>query len=131
MTEAAATAKAFLGAEKASLDWQLPAENRPKQHVKLLLNMVLMVLAAMPRGGVITVTAQGEGFAARAKGERARVPAAVAQVLDGIADLASLDARLVQPYYTRLLAAATGLTLAMAMDGDDVVVIASRGGTSS
>ena len=79
-------------------------------------------LANVPRGGTVTVTVSGEEFLARARGERARVPDAIAQVLAGAADLSSLDARLVQPYYARLLAASAGLGLTMAMDGDDVVV---------
>jgi hypothetical protein len=33
-----------------------------------------------------------------------------------------LDARLVQPYYSKQLAASAGLKLTMAMSGDDVLV---------
>ena len=86
MGEAGEIAKAFVGAEKAKLDWQAPRENRPKQQVKLALNMVLMAMAAIPRGGVVTVSAEGDVFTARAAGDRAKVPEAIAQVLDGTAD---------------------------------------------
>lgn len=120
--EAGETALAFVGSEKVKLDWQAPRENRPKQQVKLVLNMLLMAMASVPRGGTVTVTVSGEDFVARAKGERARVPEAIAQVLAGAADLATLDARLVQPYYARLLAGSAGLSLSMTMDGDDVLV---------
>lgn len=125
LSEAGEIAKAFVGEEKVRLDWQAPRENRPKQQVKLVLNMLLMALAAIPRGGVVTVAADGQGFTVRAAGERAKVPEAIAQVLDGSADLATLDARLVQPYYAKLLAAAAGFSLAMAMDGDEVLVRAA------
>ncbi len=123
MGEAGEIAKAFVGEEKVKLDWQAPRENRPKQQVKLLLNMMLMAMAAIPRGGVVTVTVDGEVFTARAEGERAKVPEAIAQVVDGTADLATLDARLVQPYYAKQLAQSAGLTLAMAMDGETVAVV--------
>ena len=122
MGEAGEIAKAFVGDDKVKLDWQAPRENRPKQQVKLLLNMVLMAMAAIPRGGTVTVAVDGDTFTARAEGERAKVPEAIGQVVDGTADLGVLDARLVQPYYAKQLAASAGLTLTMAMDGEAVVV---------
>ena len=118
-------AKGFMGSEKVRLDWLAPRENRPKQQVKLLLNMLLMAMAGVPRGGLVTVEADGEVFTARAQGDRAKVPEAIAQVLDGTADLAILDARLVQPYYAKQLAQSAGLTLTMMMDGEDVLVRAA------
>ncbi|NJM30177.1 MAG: histidine phosphotransferase [Rhizobiales bacterium] len=124
MGEAGETAKGFVGEEKVKLDWQAPRENRPKQEVKLLLNMLLLGLAGIPRGGTVTVSAEGGDLSVRAQGERAKVPEALAEVIDGKADLASLDARLVQPYYTRLLALSAGRSLVMILDGDDVLVAA-------
>lgn len=120
--EAGETAKGFVGSEKVKLEWLAPRENRPKQQVKLVLNMLMIAIACVPRGGVITVSAAGDVFTARAQGDRAKVPDAIAQVIDGSADLNLLDARLVQPYYAKLLAQSAGLTLSMAMDGEDVVV---------
>ena len=125
MGEAGEMAKGFMGSEKVRLDWLAPKENRPKQQVKLLLNMLLMAMAGVPRGGLITVEADGEVFTARAQGDRAKVPEAIAQVLDGTADLGVLDARLVQPYYAKQLAQSAGLTLTMMMDGEDVLVRAA------
>jgi histidine phosphotransferase ChpT len=125
MGEAGETARAFVGSEKVKLDWQAPRENRPKQQVKLLLNMLLMAMAGVPRGGTVTVSVEGNTFTARASGDRAKVPEPVAQVIEGTADLATLDARLVQPYYAKMLAQSAGLTLTLAMDGDDVVVRAA------
>lgn len=123
MSEAGEIAKAFVGDEKVKLDWQAPRENRPKQQVKLLLNMLLMAMAAIPRGGTVTVAVDGEEFSARAEGERAKVPEQIAQVVDGLADLATLDARLVQPYYARILAHSADMTLSMAMDGETAAVV--------
>ena len=124
MGEAGEIAKAFVGSEKAKLEWNAPRENRPKQQVKLVLNMMLMAMAAIPRGGLGTVTLEGHTFQVRAAGDRAKVPDAMAQVLDGTMELTGLDARLVQPYYAKQLARSAGLKLAMAMDGADVVVTA-------
>ncbi len=125
MSEAGETAKGFVAAEKVKLDWQAPRENRPKQQVKLALNMLLIAMACVPRGGLVTISVDGDVFTARAQGDRAKVPEALAQVIEGTTDLSVLDARLVQPYYAKLLAQSAGLTLTMAMDGEDVVVKAA------
>ncbi|MGE3830007.1 MAG: histidine phosphotransferase ChpT [Parvibaculaceae bacterium] len=120
--EAGDVAKAFVGDEKIKLDWQVPRENRPKQQVKLLLNMMLVGMASIPRGGVVKAEATGTGFSVRATGEGARIFEKTAQVLSGNVNLEEIDARLIQPYYTKRLATAAGLPLSMTMDGADVVV---------
>ena len=125
MGEAGEIAKAFVGDEKVKLDWLAPRENRPKQQVKLVLNMMLMAMAGIPRGGLVTVAVDGDSFTARAMGDRAKVPEALGQVLDGSMELTTLDARLVQPYYAKQLARSAGLSLSMTMDGADVLVKAA------
>jgi histidine phosphotransferase ChpT len=123
--EAGEIAKAFVGEEKVKLDWQAPRENRPKQEVKLLLNMLLLAIAGIPRGGVVKVTAAGGDLAVRATGERAKLPQAMVDVLGGSTPLDQIDARLVQPYYTRVLAESAGLPIRFVMDGDDSVLVAA------
>ena len=125
MGEAGDIAKAFVGEEKIKLDWQVPRENRPKQDVKLLLNMLLLAIDALPRGGIITMTGEGNGFVVKAKGDRAKIKEAMASVISGQTDLATLDARLVQPYYARVLSEAQNMKLSMAMEGEDTVVVAA------
>jgi histidine phosphotransferase ChpT len=123
MGEAGDIAKAFVGEEKIKLDWQVPRENRPKQDVKLLLNMLLLAIEALPRGGVITMTTEGAGFMVRAKGDRAKLKEAMVAVIDGTSDLNTLDARLIQPYYARMLSHAQNLKLSMAMEAEDTVAV--------
>jgi len=123
--EAGETARSFVGDEKIKLDWQAPRENRPKAEVKLLLNMLLLGMAGIPRGGLVTVSVDGRSFRVSAKGERAKVPQAMADVLLGVTPLDSIDARLVQPYYTRIIAQSAGLSIGMAMDGEDTVLVSA------
>ncbi len=54
------------------LDWLVPRENRPKQQVKLVLNMLLMAMAGVPRGGTVSISADGDAFTARAQGDGPR-----------------------------------------------------------
>jgi histidine phosphotransferase ChpT len=123
MGEAGEVAKDFVGEEKVKLDWQAPRENRPKAEVKLLLNMLLLGIAGIPRGGVVTVTAVGRVFKVSATGDRAKLPQAMVDVLHGATPLEGLDARLVQPYYTRIMAHHAGLAITMAMEGENTVVV--------
>ncbi len=123
LSEAGETAKDFVGDDKVKLDWQAPRENRPKQEVKLLLNMLLLAIASIPRGGVVTVQMDGRALSVKAKGERAKVPQAMADVLAGAAALDTIDARLVQPYYTRVLAENAGLKMNFAMESEDTAAI--------
>lgn len=131
LTEAGEVARAFVGEEKVKLDWQAPRENRPKQEVKLLLNMLLMALAGIPRGGVVTVTADGQNLSVKAKGERAKINDGLASALNGTVDLTTLDARLVQPYYARILAVAAGMSLTMAMESEDTVAVLAETATTT
>jgi histidine phosphotransferase ChpT len=89
-----------------------------------------MVIAqqTIPRGGVLTVDAIGEGetrgFRVAATGLNARMPQAIADLLAS-GPIGSVDAHAVQPYYTRLLAQACGLNVVLAAEGDAMVVTAS------
>lgn len=126
MGEAGDVARAFVGEEKVKLAWQAPRENRPKAQVKLLLNMMLLGIAGIPRGGTVSVGVSDGAFVVRAEGEQARIPEKIADVIAGRAEGSELDARLVQPYYSKRLAASAGLTLSMAIDGNAVVVRAAE-----
>jgi histidine phosphotransferase ChpT len=126
MGEAGEMAKAFVGDEKIRLDWLAPRENRPKAEVKLVLNMMMLAMAGIPRGGVVTVTVDGRHFAVKAQGERSKVPQAMADVLTGAAAIETLDARMVQPYYAKLLAHSADLSLHMGMEGEDVVAVTAQ-----
>jgi histidine phosphotransferase ChpT len=123
LAEAGETAKAFVGDEKIKLDWQAPRENRPKAEVKLILNMLMLAMAGIPRGGVVTVMVDGRNFTVKAQGERAKVPQAMADVLTGATSLDTLDARMVQPYYAKLLAQSAELSLAMTLAEENAVLV--------
>jgi histidine phosphotransferase ChpT len=125
MGEAGDIAKAFVGDEKVRLEWQAPRENRPKQEVKLLLNMMLIAMASIPRGGLVSARVEEQGFTVHACGEGARINDKIEQVILGTAGADELDARLIQPYFARRLADAAGLSLAISMEGADVVVRAA------
>ncbi|EAQ37412.1 hypothetical protein NB311A_03854 [Nitrobacter sp. Nb-311A] len=113
---------------KITLAWNLPRLLLPKNRVKLLLNLLVIAQQTIPRGGVLTVDPLGEGeamgFRITAAGQNARVPQPIADRL-ATGSSGVVDAHAVQPYYTRLLADACGVSISLAIDGDKVVATAS------
>ena len=112
---------------KITIVWNLPRLLLPKNKVKLLLNMLVIAQQTIPRGGVLTVDSVGEGdamgFQVTAAGLNARVSQNTADLLSA-GSAGTVDAHAVQPYYTRLLAEACGLSVSLVADGEKIVVTA-------
>ena len=123
--EAGEISRKFVGDEKVRLEWSMPQETRDKTEVKLLLNLMLMAISAIPRGGLVSVGQDDAGLVLTATGEGAKLPEASRRVLAGDIDAGEIDARLVQVYYARRLADQAGFAIA-AETGSDGVVITAR-----
>jgi histidine phosphotransferase ChpT len=124
--EAGDVAAMFVGEEKVKLDWRAPRESRPKLEVKLVLNMMLVAMGTIPRGGVVEVSADAASITARSRGENARIADKLAQVLDGSLAADEMDARLVQPYYMKRLADEAGFGLVVELTDDGAAITAMR-----
>src|SRR6478735_3490180 len=126
--DAQAMARGHIEDGKITISWNLPRVLLAKNRVKLLLNMLVIAQQTIPRGGTLTVDPVGDGetmsFRVIAAGLNARLPQNIAGLLSA-GSPATIDAHAVQPYYTRLLAQACGLTVTLAPDGDRVVVSAA------
>ncbi|WP_439924271.1 histidine phosphotransferase ChpT [Nitrobacter sp. JJSN] len=112
---------------KITIAWNLPRLLLPKNKVKLVLNLLVIAQQTIPRGGVLTVDPLGEGeamgFQITAAGLNARIPQTIADLLAS-GPVGTVDAHAVQPYYTRLLAEACGISIAFVADSEKVVVTA-------
>jgi histidine phosphotransferase ChpT len=121
--------RALLQDERLSLVWNLPRALLIKNRVKLLLNLLLIAVAAIPRGGKLTVDPVGEGenmgFRLTAAGTNAKVQPAVEAALSGAA-AERIDAHAIQPHYTALLARVTGLKLSLSSAPDGITLTASQ-----
>lgn len=120
-------ARGHLEDAKTRIEWNPTRAYLPKNKVKLLLNMLIIAQQTIPRGGVLTVDQVGEGdtlgFRVNAAGLNARLPQNIVALLS-TDHAGNVDAHAVQPYYTRLLAQACGLSVSMAADGEAIVVTA-------
>ncbi|MGX1097049.1 histidine phosphotransferase family protein [Amorphus sp. MBR-141] len=107
--------------ERADLALQLPVAIAPRSAVKVLLNLAIFAVRAIPRGGTVAVTVQMEGekaaFTVVAQGVKARVPDTTPFVIGEPSDV-PLDPHSIQPYLTGLLARDIGMTVTASLDED-------------
>jgi histidine phosphotransferase ChpT len=123
--DAEKVARGLLGDDKTTIDWNLPRELAPKNKVKLLLNMLLIAVGCIPRGGTLKVEPSdgGTGFRLTATGLNARLAESTAELLAS-GPSRTVDAHGIQPVYAGILARDCGLTLSAAVEADGVVVTA-------
>lgn len=118
----------YMAGEKSDYTWQGVRSLVPKNRVKLLLNLMLISLGAIPRGGNLGIVIHGEGenatFTIRCIGPKARVPSEFLDMLNGTVE-GEITAHGVQPYYTIMLARQCGLSLSAKVDGEDIVFAAA------
>jgi len=123
--DAEAMARGFIE-DKITLTWNVPRVLLPKDRVKLLLNMLIIAIATIPRGGRLAVDPVGDGesmgFRIVSSGLNARIPPAVPGLLAGSSENGRIDAHAIQPFYTGLLAKACGVIVSLTPEGEGVVV---------
>ena len=131
LADAEKVATGYMQGEKAEFAFRAPRELMAKNLVKLLLNLILLANAAIPRGGKIAVTVEGPKeaprFLLRSSGPSARIPPAFEKLVPGDIDGVPVDAQAVQAYYAGALARASGMRVSARLDGADVIIAAERG----
>ena len=125
--DALALTQNILARGKVSLDWKLENKLVPKDIVKLLLNLVLISIDCIPRGGVLVVQDNGAEslYRIEARGAKARLGADVREALFTPLALETLDSRQIQPAFTRLIGEA--LKLAIAADESEEAITFTLG----
>lgn len=112
--------------DKISFTWASPRLLFPKNRVKLLLNLIMIAITAIPRGGAINVTVSGDAencaFTIKAKGLNARIPAHSQDLLAGNSETGTVDAHGIQIYYAGMVARASNMNVAFAIEGDEVTI---------
>src|ERR671921_2200045 len=97
--------------DKITFSWASPRLLFPKNRVKLLLNLIMVAITAIPRGGSIAVTVTGDAescaFTIVSKGLNARIPAHSEALLAGNSETGTIDAHGIQVYYAGMVARAS------------------------
>ena len=120
--------RGLIGEGKVSLQWQGTRQLMAKNRVKVMLNLCLIAMACIPRGGVVHVAIEGAGdeptFTVSARGANARLANSVPGALQGNPESGAVDAHAIQPFYTGLVARNCGLSLTLDLEADCVKVAA-------
>ena len=130
LADAEKVARGLMEGEKAELSWEAPRALMAKNRVKLLLNVLLIAISAVPRGGAIKVAVSEPTdtptFRFECTGPSARIPPALERLVPGDIAGETIDAHAVQPYYTGLLARLSRMRVAGSAEHGDLVVITVR-----
>ncbi|MBV9077692.1 MAG: histidine phosphotransferase [Methylobacteriaceae bacterium] len=124
--DAEAVARGMFGDEKTTLAWSAPRALMPKNRVKLLLNLVVLATAAIPRGGAVDVLVTGDedttSFVLTAKGVNARIPPHAEALLSGEPEEGRVDAHGIQTFFAGLVAREAGMGVRLSLEGDTVTI---------
>lgn len=128
LSEAGEISVEFAASPRLTLEWNCPHQTRPKDEVKLLMNMVLIGITTIPRGGVIKVTATEDrnnpSYEVRCTGRGAKFPEKVGALIRAEVRAEEIDARDVQVYYTGLIARLAGMDLSTEIFDEEAVFTA-------
>ncbi len=124
--DAEAVAVAFLKNEKPEFAWIGARALLPKNKVKLLLNLILVANASIPRGGKLTVRLEDletqPRFTLTTSGPMLRVPPKFLELHSGHKPEEPIDAHSVQPYYTLLLAREAGMEVSIHATAEEITL---------
>jgi histidine phosphotransferase ChpT len=124
--DAEAVTRGLISNDRTTLVWNPARQFAPKNKVKLLLNLALIALAAIPRGGVVTVSFTGHDDAlaikVEAKGPNARLAHGVVNLVAGAPESGTVDAHSIQPFFTGLVARDCGMEVAILAEPETVTL---------
>ena len=95
-----------------------------KDEVRLVLNLLLVGLMAIPRGGKVSAALKQTPFTARIEvnGQGANLNEEICRALEGQSDLGTIDARMIQPYFAGVIARRLGASIELSGSGDDLTI---------
>lgn len=109
---------------KATISWGDSLDGLDKNVARLLLNLVMLAVQSIPRGGDIIITATENNGATTvslaATGLKSRLDAAVEKTLAGKSPEDGFDGRTIQPFYAGMIARELKGSVTAFVDGETV-----------
>ena len=105
---------------KPELVFDFHADGVDKARARLLLNLLMLGVQSVPRGGEVRVTTQPDALRVAATGPRARLDEGIARALSGRAPEDGFDGRTIQPFYAGMMAREQGGSAQSLIDGETV-----------
>lgn len=97
----------YMDSQKPSLDWDIDTPHFSYSHARVLMNIVLMAIKSIPRGGVVSLKSFNDGNAltivANAKGPKTMLHEEVEIAIKGEAPDGGWKADTIQPYFANLV----------------------------
>ena len=109
---------------KAGIAWGESVDGLEKNTARLLLNLTMLAVQAVPRGGDVKITATESNGATTlslaATGPKSRLDANVEKTLAGKAPEDGFDGRTIQPFYAGMIARELKGSVTALVDGETV-----------
>lgn len=119
----------FMKSYKPSIEWDIETEHFSCGHARVLMNLVIMATAAIPRGGVVVLRVRNETDGLRvsaiAKGPKARLSAFAESALAGDLPEEGWSARTIQPLFAKMVTNDLDGDIAAAVEDEQVTFTAS------
>ena len=128
MHEAKRISERFVSSHKCEIEWDIETDHLSFSHSRLMMNMLMVGIECLPRGGVMAVRMRNEPagltITVMARGQRARLNDETGQPLQGVEPEGGWSARNVQPLFARMVAESLGAELTATLNSDEVIILA-------
>ncbi|MCA8893336.1 MAG: hypothetical protein KDA56_16320 [Hyphomonas sp.] len=126
--EARKITEAFIKSHKPSVEWDIQADHLSFSHVRLMMNLVMMAVESLPRGGVVSVRIRSEAggltITLTAKGDRARLKNEVTAAIEGTEPEEGWRAENIQSLFTKMISdGLDGELTAKSSDGQVIFMV--------
>ncbi|MEM7729545.1 MAG: histidine phosphotransferase family protein [Pseudomonadota bacterium] len=106
---------------KAQVLFDFHTDGLEKSRARILLNLVMLGVQAVPRGGEVRVATTPDAVVVTAEGPRARLDETVEAAMRGRPPEHGFDGRSIQPFYTSMMAREAGGQIGARAEGETVV----------
>ncbi|MEM7768512.1 MAG: histidine phosphotransferase family protein [Pseudomonadota bacterium] len=121
----------FAATHKPSLEWDIETDHLSFSHARLMMNLVLMGIDCLPRGGVIAVKIRNESdglmIQVQARGMRARLNPHLVAAIEGGEPEEGWSARTIQPVFGCMIADGLGARVSAQPSGEEEITVMARG----
>lgn len=111
---------------KVNIDWAVETDGLDKPAARILLNLVMLGMQTIPRGGDMKVEARNTSSEAvlilTCTGIKARLDPTIVKTLAGGAPEDGFDGRSIQPFYTGMIARENGGNIVAEIEGETVTI---------
>ena len=120
----------FVKSHRPSIEFDIQTDHLSFSHVRMMMNLVMMAVDTLPRGGVIQVRIRNETggmtMTLSCRGDRARLKDDVARAVSGDEPEEGWRPENIQPLFAKMLSDGLGGELT-ATQGDESVIIMATG----